>query len=250
MHKVEAHCITYNEEAILPYWLRHYATFCSKMVVHDSGSTDRTVELAKSAGAEVRTWDSGDRVNDRLMAQQKNEGWLGTDADWVTFSDADELVYFPMGVEPTLDAYDKRCFPMIKCHGWELVRPVFPSTIGQIYDEVKIGARDDRWYGKPCLFNPRLVKSIEYGMGAHDGFFTHVDGTRFTTPIQAAVPPTYLLHFKHIDSVENIGRKYDAYRARFSDINIENGWGCHKDGIEHAREKRRGFMARIERVIP
>jgi glycosyltransferase involved in cell wall biosynthesis len=49
--KIHCHLLTRNEQHILPYSLRHYATFCERIFVHDMGSTDGTLEIAKSFGA-------------------------------------------------------------------------------------------------------------------------------------------------------------------------------------------------------
>ena len=45
--------ITKDEEANLPYCLRALAGWTSRIFVVDSGSTDRTRDLARELGAEV-----------------------------------------------------------------------------------------------------------------------------------------------------------------------------------------------------
>ena len=98
---VEVHIVTYNEERILPWTLRHYGTFAARIVVHDSFSTDRTREIAWKAGAEVIDWDTVGQVNDQLLSELKNSCWLGTKAQWVIVCDADEFLWFPNGVVET-----------------------------------------------------------------------------------------------------------------------------------------------------
>ncbi len=75
--------ITRDEERSLPRCLRSVA-FASDMVVLDSGSTDRTVELAKSAGA--RTFVEPFRGH---VAQKARAIELARN-DWVLCLDADE----------------------------------------------------------------------------------------------------------------------------------------------------------------
>ncbi len=53
MADLTAIVLTMNEEANIEACLRSVAGFCSRVVVIDSGSGDRTVELAKECGAEV-----------------------------------------------------------------------------------------------------------------------------------------------------------------------------------------------------
>ena len=106
--KIQVHILAFNEEDILPYTLRHYSQFATKIIVHDSFSTDRTREICKDYGAEVRDWDTGGVLNDNLSRELKSTAWIGTDADWVITADADELIYFPKGVTQTLEEYDRR----------------------------------------------------------------------------------------------------------------------------------------------
>jgi len=79
--------LTYNEEANLPACLQALA-WCDDIVVVDSGSTDRTVEIAERGGARVV------RHPFESFAAQRN---FGLDAmrfrhDWVLHLDADEVV--------------------------------------------------------------------------------------------------------------------------------------------------------------
>jgi glycosyltransferase involved in cell wall biosynthesis len=59
--------------------------FCRRVIVGENGSRDRTAELARAAGAEVRTvaWDGYGRTKNALFADVR-EGWvLSVDADEV-----------------------------------------------------------------------------------------------------------------------------------------------------------------------
>ena len=75
--------ITYNEEENLPRTLNS-VRFADEIVVVDSGSTDRTVEIAKSFGAKVfvEPW--------RGFALQKNSAIDKCAGTWVLSLDADE----------------------------------------------------------------------------------------------------------------------------------------------------------------
>lgn len=77
--------LTYNEERHLPDCLRSLA-LAAEVIIFDSLSTDRTVELARAAGA---------RVEQRLFdhyAGQRQAALATTQAEWVLFVDADERV--------------------------------------------------------------------------------------------------------------------------------------------------------------
>ncbi len=82
--------ITYNEEANLARTLESVRTLVrdrhGEIIVVDSGSTDRTVEIAKSFGAKVflEPWKG--------YAAQKNSAIEKATGDWILSLDADEEV--------------------------------------------------------------------------------------------------------------------------------------------------------------
>ncbi|HSS96757.1 MAG TPA: glycosyltransferase family 2 protein, partial [Terriglobales bacterium] len=82
--------ISYNEEANIGRTLESVMPLVSEgkgeIIVVDSGSTDRTVEIAKSFGAKVFTeaWKG--------YAAQKNSAIDKATGDWILSLDADEEV--------------------------------------------------------------------------------------------------------------------------------------------------------------
>lgn len=247
--KIEVHLVAYNEEEIIPYALRHYKTFASRIIVHDGGSTDRTKIICEEMGAEVVHWETGGQINDELLRILKETCWNGADADWVVMADADELVYFPRGVEATLKFYDRIQLSAARCRGFEMESPIFPTTTGQIYEEVNHGAPDDRWYGKPALLCPKRIKSIHYVHGAHECIVTLKNGRRVPNPRVPTSPAVYLLHFKHLGSVDRVGDRYDGNKSRFSDVNKKHGFGWHGVGQVHAQQKRDFILKNRRKVV-
>jgi glycosyltransferase involved in cell wall biosynthesis len=86
--------LTLDEEVNLPRCLASIRG-CDDIVVLDSGSTDRTVEIAREAGARVfvRTFDT--------FAQQRNfaQREIAFRHPWVLHLDADERLTVPMRIE-------------------------------------------------------------------------------------------------------------------------------------------------------
>lgn len=249
---VEVHLICFNEQDILPYSLRHYKTFARRIVLHDAHSTDRSREIAKSFGAEVRDWNCSAKIDDFELTKIKNEGWLGSSAEWVIMADADELQYFPKGTAASLAAYHAKGMAVVRSRGYELVSEVFPTGDGQIYDEVKEGGEDSHWYGKTILFSPKLLKSYEFGIGAHCSEAVTKDGRKLDINREwpLADPPAYLLHCHHLGPLERVAAAYDRKRANMSESNIKHNFGNHAPGIVHAKEKRDGIRSRLERIFP
>ena len=252
MKAVDVHITTCNEQDILPYTLRHYKTYASRIFVHDNFSKDRTREIAVENGATVLDWPAGAEVDEWPLINNKNACWRGTDADFVAIVDADELLYFPLGAEATLEVYAAARFPVIKPYGYEMTSEAYPTTAGQIYGEVKFGARDDRWYAKPILFAPQLITDTGIGVGSHSARTVCRDGRIIEVNEQypMTIPPCYLLHFHQIGPLERIAKVYDDKRARMCENNRRNRWGNHDDGMKHATDKRNYIKARLERVIP
>ena len=77
--------LTKNEEANIAAVIANAKMVADDILIIDSGSTDKTVELAKEVGARVvyRAWD-----ND--FSAQRNFALDNTDAEWILYLDADE----------------------------------------------------------------------------------------------------------------------------------------------------------------
>ncbi len=86
MLKITACVIVKNEEENLPRWLQCAKSLANEIVVVDTGSTDRSAELARAAGAHVYSfaWRQ-DFSAAKNFAVQKAKG------DWIVFLDADEF---------------------------------------------------------------------------------------------------------------------------------------------------------------
>ena len=87
--------IARNEEAFIGDALASAQSVVDEIIVVDTGSTDRTVEIAKSYGARVfyQEWE-----ND--FAKARNESLRHATGDWVLIMDADERI--PEGMEENL----------------------------------------------------------------------------------------------------------------------------------------------------
>jgi glycosyltransferase involved in cell wall biosynthesis len=84
MNRLSACLITLNEERNLPRALSSLEGIADEIIVVDSGSTDRTEEIARKRGAEfrVRAWTN--------YAEQKNYAAECAKNEWILSIDADE----------------------------------------------------------------------------------------------------------------------------------------------------------------
>ena len=93
--------ITWNEEDLLPSALASAEGLADEVVVLDTGSSDRTVEVARSLGARVFT--GGDRMH---KATSRNRAQDEATGDWVVILDADEQIADPEGLRAFLETTD------------------------------------------------------------------------------------------------------------------------------------------------
>jgi glycosyltransferase involved in cell wall biosynthesis len=140
--KISATIITFNEERNLPRAIESLRC-ADEVVVVDSGSTDRTVEIAEKLGARVieSPWPG--------YANQKNLAAERAEHDWILSLDADESLSESLEAEiwhlkkngPTCDAYTMPRMAQylgkwIRYSGW------YPDRKARLYHRSKA-----RWEG-------------------------------------------------------------------------------------------------------
>lgn len=199
---IELFVPTFNEEWMLPRMIEFYRTRIPDIVinVHDNGSTDRTVEIAKDLDCNVVHWETGGELRDDLLTDWKNSIWKGSKAELVVVCDADEwLDYWPGSFDAAnYLAYKNVCFI---CEGYDMVA------------ENK-GVRNPL-YDKILMFSPK-IGDMNYGLGAHTA-----------SPSVGTGHGPRLFHMKYTMPVDLLVKKYKAVSERMSELNKEHGWGFH-----------------------
>ena len=115
----------------------------------------------------------------------------------------------------------------------------FPSTVGQIYDEVKLGVEQFSPKAKMNIFRPNMVKDMNYFPGCHEAFPTGRISILEDSFIKT-------LHFRNLGIDFVIERNMRA-RKRNSQQNKEKGWGVHVEWSED--EWRRIFEEGMQNAI-
>ena len=200
--KIDCYTICWNEEEFLPYFLRHYRTFCRSITVFDNQSTDRSRNLCRDAGASVVEWDTGNQQDNNLMCDIKNTCWKSSDADYVVVCDVDEIV---CGLDRLLPSPNA----VLRCRGWQMVGQGEPPELTRL-------ALPDELYSKCAVFDPH-VQALKYSCGCHDCTPAGHKGT-----IDSRLD---LLHYS-MRSEDNMVSRWKRYAARASAADRAAGWGA------------------------
>lgn len=218
MSVIHYYSICWNEEKILPFVLDYYAPICEKIVVMDNESDDNSPSIINSyTNAEVRSYSSNGEIRDDIYLDIKNNIWKESrgKADWVIVCDTDEILYHPHLMDK-LDELKEKGISIIRPHGFDMYSESYPQ---KSLLEITNGIKDNRLLGKCIIFNPNLIKEINYKTGCHKCF--PVGQIKFYKKYDIK-----LLHYKSIE-LEFLIDRFEMFRKRLSDYNRENKFGKH-----------------------
>ena len=208
MNNIQIYTITYNEEYMLPFfikWYRNRFPDC-KIVVYDNMSTDNTVQIAKDNNCEVILYDTNNQLSDSKYLEIKNNCWKNAETDWVLVCDVDELLDIKsedLNTDQTL----------FKSKGYNM------CNVGNVEDILTIRHGIEAvQYDKVLCFNKLYIKEINHTPGCHS-----------CNPIGDVIYTSKrpkLLHMKFINE-DLLVEKYKSYASRLSEENKAKQWGYH-----------------------
>jgi glycosyltransferase involved in cell wall biosynthesis len=220
---IHVYAVCYNEEAILPYFLRHYSTFADKIIVFDGESKDRSIEILKAhplvsvvTSSSYASHDEG-MYDEPTLMKIRNRAYKASrgQADWVVIVDMDEFLYHP-DLRGLLDRYEKQGVTLPLVAGFDMVAEKPPSGAGQIYDEIRTGFLNRR-YSKSSIFNPEIDINFQYG--CHQCF---PEGK----VVRSIEPEVSLLHYRFLGP-DHFADKYMLRQSRMSAESRIMKWGTH-----------------------
>ena len=217
---ITIYTITYNEEKMLPFFLDHYSKFASKIVIYDNESTDDTVKIAKdhSLVKSIYSVKTGDSLDDSMYVKMKNTIWKNDKSDYVILVDTDELIYHE---DDIIKYFENTKYPIYRPTGYNMISENFPKNNISITDQVKRGVYD-KFYCKPVIFNPNLVKKTDFELGIHNGRFYDVNNN-LLYPKESKLK---MLHYKNLGFEYRIDR-HEMFSKRMSEFNKKTGAGIH-----------------------
>lgn len=215
--------VTRNNADILPWFLRHYETFCERMIFWDDQSTDGTRELLKAhPNCDMREWPFDTGLDDDAFLRFSYAAYrtaVGR-ADWVMLVDADEFIYHRGDMKEHL-RNALSITTVCRTQGFNMAGQGVPTLLPgvQLYDLMPLGVHAPV-YAKPVIFDPRM--EIRWMRGKQELEF--VDGAVHPTPLLK------LLHYRYLGA--DYTRKRNA--ENFSRVGMFTGektaaWTCNPE---------------------
>ena len=189
---INIYSIVWNNEFILPHFLKHYEKFADKIFIIDDHSTDRTAEIAKAhPKVEYSVYGfeglNEDEFNDTFYSFYKNNP-----SDWAVVVDSDEFIH---GLENIRLEHDNS---ILRTKGYMMV-----GKTGKLGDCKKIRMKS---FDKPVVFDPSL--DVRFGQGRHS-VVPVIDQWVWESELE-------LLHYKYPSREYYIKRNTEGY-ARYMD---------------------------------
>lgn len=158
MNKLSIFIITKDEAERLPATLKACEDLSDDIIVVDSGSTDDTVEIAKSFGARVvhRDWEGYGQQKVYGQSLCKHDFVLNLDADETPLDDVKSSIMEVLALSPDkrAPAYSLRICYVSRFAGSLTPRPFAPVNVTpRLYDRRKAGFKDSAVHDKVVVYD-------------------------------------------------------------------------------------------------
>lgn len=222
---IHAYTLVKNEEVMIPFYLNHYSKIANKIIIYDNGSTDKTIDIARTNDkVEIRSfvmngWD------DIAITKLYNECWKDSrgKADWVIICSIDEILYHP-DLNKYLEFCKQKNITLPKTMGFSMLaedESVYDRLEEfkdlQLYDFINTGAywKED---SKFTIFNPEI--EINYELGCHKA--NPKGKIKYDS-----FPSLKNLHYS-LRGLKKSLEKNQLYRKTISKVNKDNNLGFHR----------------------
>lgn len=167
--KLVVHCLVKNEEKFIWYAIQSVIDYVDKILVWDTGSTDKTIEIIKAIKSSKINFKqvSGDIT---LLRQKMLEE---TDSEWILILDGDEI-WWKDSITEAIDIISKNRNIMAIVHENIMLT-------GDMYHYLPSNLGKYRIAGRTGHLNIRFIKNIS-GLHVNGKYpnesYNHADGTK------------------------------------------------------------------------
>jgi glycosyltransferase involved in cell wall biosynthesis len=212
--KIHLFAMCWNEAGLLPYFLRHYAPLCERIVIYDDGSDDGSQDIIRRhPQCELRDCSGGAFTQDKLLGIRKTWKESKGIADWVICCDIDEFLW-----HPDIPSYLNRCGVTVpKVQGFQMVADSFPTEGRPLPELINRGVPNGN-YSKRIIFRPDAIDDMDYDPGCHH---CHPKGNYTEEKLDGELR---LLHYKWL-GMEHILARNKAMDSRQNDSERKKGHG-------------------------
>jgi glycosyltransferase involved in cell wall biosynthesis len=180
--KINVFTIVWNEEFMLPHFLKHYEKFADKIFIIDDHSTDRTAEIAKAHPKVVYSEYGFEGLNEQEFNDTFYSFYKNNPSDWAVVVDCDELIH-------GLDSLRNEKSNVLKTRGYMMI-----GKSGKLDDCNPVRMKT---FDKPIVFDPAL--DVKFGDGRH------------SVDLPIATSSLNLLHYKYPSREHYLQRSLDTY---------------------------------------
>ena len=158
--------LCFNEERILDFTVNAYRRLFHhcKIVIYDNESTDKSVEKAKALDCEVRSYSTGNKLDEILMTKMRNTVWKDATTPWVIVCDMDEII---TANQNDLIAEDKKGTNILKTYGYEMYGKSEKDDLSNIKVNSIINGQTSTGHSKTICFRADQIADINFSPGAH-----------------------------------------------------------------------------------
>jgi hypothetical protein len=179
--------LCYNESVLLSQTICHYRYFfpSATITIYDNESTDNSVEIAKSLGCNVISWNSNNAIDDFKYKEIKNNCWKHVEDGWVIVADMDEWLCIS---ENDLINERESGTTIINTKGLDMIGESNREDVNDINLHSIVKYIDNPFLSKKICFYRNSIEEINYEVGAHS-----------CSPIGNIVYSSNIYHIKHMN---------------------------------------------------
>lgn len=152
---IAVHMVVKNEDQFLWYSISSILPYVDKMIIYDTGSTDKTVSIIKLFKSPKIFFEEKGKVDSLSLVKLRQEQIDKSKEDWIWIVDGDEI-YPQKTVESILEIINsKNNYKGIIVHRYDLIGDVYHAQ------EEKVGAYNQ--FGKVGHYVLRLINKASLG---------------------------------------------------------------------------------------